>query len=80
MTPKQQRQARAYQAAHRGSGRSYKTELENALLLLAWEAAELSEGQISRILDVDRLEIRKMRQEAIDAGMELAREIKKGMK
>ena len=72
MNQKQQRQARLYQAKHRSSQRSYKTELENAQLLLAWEAAELSEGQMARLLDTDRLTIRKMRADAIDAGMRLA--------
>lgn len=72
MSPKQQRASRLHQAKHRGSRRSYKTELENALLLLAWEAAELSEGQMVQLLDIDRVTIRVMRLAAIDAGMKLA--------
>ncbi len=67
-----QRRDRLYQANRRGSRRSYKTELENLQLLLAWEASELSEGQMVKLLDTDRLTIRKMRQDALDAAAQLA--------
>lgn len=50
MSPKQQRLARLYQGKSRGDSRSYKTELENVQLLLAWEAGDLSEGQVSSML------------------------------
>ena len=67
-----QRKSRQHQAKHRGSARSYKTELENLQLLLCWEVDQLSEGQVVALLDIDRVTIRKMRLEAIDAGMRLA--------
>lgn len=57
MSPKQQRLARLYQSKSRGDRRSYKTELENVQLLLAWEAGDLSEGQVSSILGVDRVSL-----------------------
>jgi hypothetical protein len=69
---KRLRQARLHQAKQRGSRRSYKTELENAQLLLAWEAARLSEGQMAAALGVDLLAVRKMRDAAIAEGMRLA--------
>lgn len=71
MSPLQQRQARLYQAAHRGS-RSIKTELENVRLLLAWEAELLSEGQVATMLGIDRVTLRLMREAAIAEGMKLA--------
>ncbi len=72
MTPKKQRQSRKHQAAHRGTRRSYKTELENLQLLLCWEWGSLSEGQMARILDIDRVSLRKMRIDAVNAGMLIA--------
>ena len=57
MSPKQQRLARLYKSKSRGDRRSYKTELENVQLLLAWEAGDLSEGQVSSILGVDRVSL-----------------------
>lgn len=72
MTPKQQRQARIAQANHRGSRSTIKTELENVLLILAWEAEQLSEEQIARAIDTDRVTIRRMRDAAIDKAMRLA--------
>ena len=75
MTPAQQRIARIAQAKHRGTKTSHKTELENLRLLLCWEAEQLSEGQLSKLLDVDRITLRKMRLDAIDAGMKLAEQL-----
>ena len=72
MTPAEQRAARIAQAKHRGSKASHKTELENVLLMLAWEAEVLSEGQLSHILDTDRVSIRKMRLDLIDQATKLA--------
>ena len=72
MSIKQQRAARLYKNKSRGDRRSYKTELENALLLLAWEAMELSEGQMAKIMDTDRVSLRLMREGAIAQGMKLA--------
>ena len=72
MTPAQQRAARVAQAKHRGTKTSHKTELENVLLVLAWEAEVLSEGQLSQILDTDRVSIRKMRLALLDRATSLA--------
>lgn len=72
MDMKQRRQARIAQAKHRGTKASLKTELENLLLLLAWESEILSEGQVSKILDLDRVSIRKMRLAALDQATRLA--------
>ena len=76
MRLQKQRRDRAYQAKHRGSASNYKTEWENALLLIAWEAAELSEGQVASALKLDRVSLRKMRDDAIKAGCEIADELK----
>ena len=75
MSPKQQRLARLYQGKSRGDSRSYKTELENVQLLLAWEAGDLSEGQVATMLGVDRVSLRMMRDGAKAAGMALAEEL-----
>lgn len=72
MNQKQQRLARLYQGKSRGDRRSYKTELENVQLLLAWESGDLSEGQVSSMLGVDRVSLRMMREGAVAAGMALA--------
>lgn len=66
MSPAQRRAARIAQAKHRGTKTSHRTQFENALLMLAWEAEVLSEGQLSHILDTDRVSIRKMRLDLID--------------
>ncbi len=71
MDAKKQRQARIAQNKHRGSKRSYKTELETAQILLAWESEQLSEGQVSRALDLDRVTVRMLREGAILSGMTL---------
>lgn len=63
---------RIAQAKHRGSKRSYRTELENAQIMLAWLAEELSEGQAAHALGVDRISLRVMRDGAIAQGLQLA--------
>lgn len=68
----QQRKHRAYQAKHRGSGTSSKTALENTQMLMAWEAGLLSEGQVSAALSLDRVAVRIMKDDAINAGVRLA--------
>jgi hypothetical protein len=72
VSPWHQRLVRIAQAKHRGTKQSHKTELENLLLILAWEAEILSEGQVSRILDADRVTIRQMRLDALDRATKLA--------
>lgn len=75
MNAAQRRASRLHQAKHRGSALSYKTELENLQLLLCWESEQLSEGQMARLLDIDRVSLRKMRTDAIDSGMKLAEQL-----
>lgn len=75
MNLKKQRMARLYQGKSRGDRHSYKTELENVRLLLACEAGDLSEGQVSRVLGIDRVSLRMMREGAVAAGMALAEEL-----
>lgn len=72
MSPKQQRLMRAYQAKSRGSAISFKTELENAQIILAWECGDLSEGQVSEIFNTDRVSVRKMRDDVRAAGIKIA--------
>lgn len=74
-----QRRNRLYQAKHRGSRRSYKTELENIRVLLAWEAAELSEGQAAEAIGVDRVTLRVMRDGCIAHGLMLAQSLRKAV-
>ena len=75
MTPLQQRAARLAQAKHRGTKTSHKTDLENTLIVLAWEAELLSEGQCSRMLDMDRVSLRKLRMDTLDRAMAFAESI-----
>lgn len=53
-----------------------REELGVISLLLCWEAEELSEGQMSSLLDLDRVTLRQMRLDAIAAGMKLAAAMK----
>lgn len=72
MSPKQQREARLAQAKHRSSRHSYKTDAENLGLLLLWEAEVLSEGQVAKALDIDRVTLRMMREGAMAEALKLA--------
>ena len=60
---------RIAQRKHRGSKTSPKTDLENAYILLAWLNADLSEGQASKALQVDRVTLREMRDVALAKGL-----------
>ena len=62
------RSDRIAQQKHRGSKRSYVTEIENLQIIIAWQAGELSEGMAAKIMGVDRLTLRTMRDKAISAG------------
>ena len=66
-----QRYNRHAQQKHRGSRRCYRTEAEDALILLAWEAGELSEGQAAKALDVDRVTARDRRLAGISHGHDI---------
>ena len=72
MSARQQRQMRIYKNKSRGDSRSYKTELENVQMLLAWESGDLSEGQLSRALGIDRVTLRMMRDGALASGVKIA--------
>lgn len=52
--------------------RSYKTDAENLGLLLLWEAEVLSEGQVAKALDIDRVTLRMMREGALAEALKLA--------
>lgn len=60
-TDSKRRYDRLKQQKHRGSKRSYVTEIENLRTLLAWETGQLSEGQAARKIGVDRVTLRDMR-------------------
>lgn len=66
---KKRRKDRFYQQRHRGSRRSYVTEIENLNVLVAWQAGTLSEGQAAKRLNVDRLSLREMRDTAIECAL-----------
>lgn len=65
------RQMRAYQAKHRGTKNSYATQFENATIVLAWLDGSLSEGQVAKVLGVDRLDARDLRERLVARGVEL---------
>lgn len=68
------------QVAAYAEGRKDQLEEMAAIsLLLCWEATELSEGQLSKLLELDRVELREMRLEAIQAGLKLAEQLAKGV-
>jgi hypothetical protein len=60
---------RLAQQKHRGSKRSFVTEIEDLKILLAWECGELSEGQVSKALKIDRISARKMRDDFVAEGI-----------
>lgn len=72
MTPRELRTSRDYQARRRGKSGSLKNELENTLLMLAWEAEVLSEGQIGKILKMDRIAVRDLRMAMLNKAEVLA--------
>jgi hypothetical protein len=66
------RRARGYQGASRGDKQSARTKLENAAILMALEAGEITEGIACRALELDRLSIREMRLRLTASGAALA--------
>lgn len=68
---RKQRRDREAQQRHRGSKRSYVTEIENLQVLIARVAGELSEGQAARALGVDRVTERVMELDAVKVGVAL---------
>ncbi len=67
------RAMRAYMARRRGTKRSYKSEVEDAAVLIAWAAGELSEGVASRTLGLDRVTTRERLQALVAAGVDRAK-------
>jgi hypothetical protein len=66
------RMNRSYQAKHRKSKRSYLSDYEDAVIVLAWERGDLSEGQASKALGLDRLSARIRRDDLVSAGLAMA--------
>lgn len=60
-TDDKRRRDRAYQAKHRGTKRSFVTEIENLKVLLAWEAGQISEGWAAKLLKLDRVSLRDLK-------------------
>mgnify|MGYP003344296207 CR=1 FL=1 len=79
MNVRKNRLDRMSQAKIRGS-HSYKTEMENLQILLAWEAAELSEGQAAKALDMDRVSLRMLKEASIKSGILLCDDLKRRAK
>lgn len=67
------RKARRYQRASRGDKRSAADDAEALLMLLAWEAGEVSEGVLAKVLENgDRVALRERKMRAIALGRTLA--------
>lgn len=75
---RQRRAMRGYQAKARGTRQSFATLYENALIVLAWERAELSEGQAAKALGLDRLSARILRDDLVLAGIRIGSELLAG--
>lgn len=69
------RKFRKYQRRSRGGINSASDAFENAAIALAWEAAELTEGQAMRALGVDRVAARELKLRVIAFGRSLAHEL-----
>lgn len=63
------RRDRLSQQRHRGSRRSFVTEIENLNVLVAWQVGTLSEGQAAKCIGTDRVSLREMRDAAIQAAL-----------
>ncbi len=67
------RKNRSAQRKSRGDKRSPSDDAEVFLMLLAWEAGEVSEGVLSKVLDDgDRVRLRERKMRAIALGRSLA--------
>lgn len=71
---------RTYKGQERGSRTSPKTEAEDAVICLAWEAGELTEGQAVAALGEDLIGARTKRDALIGKGVILAARLKEGRK
>lgn len=67
---------REYQARRRGSD-SYKSQAEDACVMLAMEAGEITEMQAADMIGVDVVTMRGRRQDMIKRGINLAKQLNK---
>ena len=51
--------------------------VEQLTLILAMEASDLSEGEVARILEIDRVSVRVLRKNFIDEALKISNEAKK---
>lgn len=66
------RKQRKHQRNSRGGKKSHRDDFENAAILLALEAGEITEGQAMRALGVCRVEAREARLETTALGRAIA--------
>lgn len=71
----QRRTERLYQRRHRGDKHSASDEAENAAIVVAWEAGEVTEGQAARALGLDRVSARELKLKTIALGRALTHEL-----
>ncbi len=69
------RKERLYQRRHRGDKESARDLYENACIVAAWEAGEVSEGQAMRALGIDRVSARELKLCMIALGRAIACEM-----
>lgn len=67
MIMNKKRADRIAQQKSRGGKRSFVTEIENLQIIIAWLAGEISEGIASKLIGIERIELRKMRDDAIES-------------
>ena len=68
------RRVRKYQRKSRGDKQSASDTAQDIMMILAWEAGEVSEGVITKVMqpDGDRVAMRERRMKAIAMGRALA--------
>lgn len=71
---------RDYQKKCRGDKESPKTDYLKCLLILAWEAGDLTEGQVCVALDMERVALRELRDEMIQRGAQIGSDLHREMK
>lgn len=55
---------------------SYQVANMTTLILLAWEAGELSEGDVAAAIGLDRIDVREMKSAAIQSAVSLAKRLR----
>lgn len=70
------RKSRAHQRRCRSDKHSHADEAENMLMLLAWEAGEISEGVMADVFTTDRVALRELRLRSIARGRMLAQALR----